>query len=148
MSTTKPWSCKSPTNQAALYALQIHNKLSISNQTACKSSHNISAHDCALKQSTTIQLTIVQRNINYQTMILQVSYKSSSIICTANTQLVQHFQPNSMQILSQYICAWLRSQSINTQFNWQLFKEISTTKPWSFKCPTTQAAVYLQQITQ
>ena len=30
------------------------------------------------------QLTIVQRNVNYQTMILQVSYKSSSIICTAN----------------------------------------------------------------
>ena len=91
MSTTKPWSCKSPTNQAALYALQIHNKLSISNQTACKSSHNISAHDCALKQSTTIQLTIVQRNINYQTMILQVSYKSSSIICTANDTIISEF---------------------------------------------------------
>ena len=32
----------------------------------------------------TIQLTIVQRNVNYQTMILQVSYKLSSIICSAN----------------------------------------------------------------
>ena len=32
----------------------------------------------------TIQLTIVQRNVNYQTMILQDSYKSTSIICTAN----------------------------------------------------------------
>ena len=155
------------------------NKSSISIQTACKSCHNISAHDCALKQSTTIQLTIVQRNINYQTMILQVSYKSSSIISTANhsissafpfvkhanaftiylrvialsinqhtvqltivqrninyqtmilqvsyvssriistanTQLGRHFQSNSMQILSQYICAYLGSKSINIQFN-------------------------------
>ena len=34
-----------------------------------------------------IQLTIVQSTINYQTMILQVSYKSSSIICTANDRI-------------------------------------------------------------
>ena len=53
----------------------------------------------------TVQLTIVQTEINYQTMILQVSYKSSIIICSANDTLVQLFQTNSMQILSQYICA-------------------------------------------
>ena len=61
----------------------------------------------------TVQLTIVQRNVNYQTMILQVSYKSSSIIRLQMTELAQHFHLNSMQILSQYICAWLRAQSIN-----------------------------------
>ena len=53
----------------------------------------------------TVQLTIVQRNINYQTMILQDSYNSSNIISNANTQLVQHFHSNSMQILIQYISA-------------------------------------------
>ena len=39
----------------------------------------------------TVQLTIVQRNVNYQTMILQVSYKSSSIICTANDTISSAF---------------------------------------------------------
>ena len=39
----------------------------------------------------TVQLTIVQRNVNYQTMILQVSYKSSSIICTANDTISSEF---------------------------------------------------------
>ena len=39
----------------------------------------------------TVQLTIVQRNINYQTMILQVSYKSSSIISTANHSISSAF---------------------------------------------------------
>ena len=39
----------------------------------------------------TIQLTIVQRNVNYQTMILQVSYKSSSIICTENDTISSEF---------------------------------------------------------
>ena len=34
---------------------------------------------------------IVQRNVNYQTMILQVSYKSSSIICTANDTISSEF---------------------------------------------------------
>ena len=53
----------------------------------------------------TVQLTIVQRNINYQTMILQVHYMSSRIMSNANTQLVQHFHSNSMQILIQYISA-------------------------------------------
>ena len=53
----------------------------------------------------TIKLTIVQSAISYQTMILQVSYISSRIISTANTQLCRHFHSNSMQILSQYICA-------------------------------------------
>ena len=53
----------------------------------------------------TIQLTIVQRNINYQTMILQVHYMSSRIMSNTNTQLVQHFHSNSMQILIQYISA-------------------------------------------
>ena len=53
----------------------------------------------------TIQITIVQRNINYQTMILQVSYMSSRILSNANTQLVQHFHSNSMQILIQYTSA-------------------------------------------
>ena len=86
---------------------------SISNQTACKSSHNISAHECALNQSTYSSTNIVQTDINYQTMILQVSYKSSCIICMQMTQLLQHLQPNSMQILSQYICAWMLS--INPQ---------------------------------
>ena len=39
----------------------------------------------------TVQLTIVQRNVNYQTMILLVSYKSSSIICTANDKISSEF---------------------------------------------------------
>ena len=39
----------------------------------------------------TVQLTIVQRNVNYQTMILQVSFKSSSIICTANDTISSEF---------------------------------------------------------
>ena len=39
----------------------------------------------------TVQLTIVQRNVTYQTMILQVSYKSSSIICTANDTISSEF---------------------------------------------------------
>ena len=39
----------------------------------------------------TVQQTIVQRNVNYQTMILQVSYKSSSIICTANDRISSAF---------------------------------------------------------
>ena len=38
-----------------------------------------------------IQLTIVQITINYQTMILQVSYKSSSIISTANHTISSAF---------------------------------------------------------
>ena len=53
----------------------------------------------------TVQLTIIHRNINYQTMILQDSYNSSNIISYANTQLVQYFHSNSMQILIQYISA-------------------------------------------
>ena len=53
----------------------------------------------------TIKLTIVQSTISYQTMNLQVSYMSSRIISTTNTQLGRHFHSNSMQILSQYICA-------------------------------------------
>ena len=39
----------------------------------------------------TVQLTIDQTNINYQTMILPVSYKSSSIICTANDTISSEF---------------------------------------------------------
>ena len=39
----------------------------------------------------TVQLTIVQRNVNYQTMILPVSYKSSSIICIANDTISSAF---------------------------------------------------------
>ena len=38
-----------------------------------------------------VQLTIVQTDINYQTMILQVSYNSSSIICTANDTISSAF---------------------------------------------------------
>ena len=53
----------------------------------------------------TIKLTIVQSTISYQTMIMQVSHMSSRIISNANTQLVQHFHSNSMQILIQYISA-------------------------------------------
>ena len=47
----------------------------------------------------TVQLTIVQRNVNYQTMIFQVSYYSSSIISSANHSIssafpfVQHANP-------------------------------------------------------
>ena len=52
-----------------------------------------------------VQLTIVQTDINYQTMILLVHYMSSRIMSNANTQLVQHFHSNSMQILIQYISA-------------------------------------------
>ena len=38
-----------------------------------------------------VQLTIVQTDINYQTMILQVSYNSSSIISTANHTISSAF---------------------------------------------------------
>ena len=65
----------------------------------------------------TVQLTIDQTNINYQTMILPVSTNQAALYALQMTQLVRHFHSNSMQILSQYICAWLRSQSINIQFN-------------------------------
>ena len=39
----------------------------------------------------TVQPTIVQRNVNYQTMILQFPYKSSSIISTANDRISSAF---------------------------------------------------------
>ena len=48
----KPWPCKSPTRQAAIYALQMTQLVQHFQPTACKSSHNISAHECALNQST------------------------------------------------------------------------------------------------
>ena len=54
----------------------------------------------------TVQLTIVQTDINYQTMISQVSAKLSSIICTANDTTRSEFpfeqHANSHTI---YICA-------------------------------------------
>ena len=78
----------------------------------------------------TVQLTIVQRNINYQTMILQVHYMSSRIISNANTQLVQHFHSNSMQILIQYIsahdCAFNASTNNSTN---NCSKKYQLTKP-------------------
>ena len=78
----------------------------------------------------TVQLTIVQRNINYQTMILQVSYMSSRIMSNANTQLVQHFHSNSMQILIQYIsahdCAFNASTNNSTT---NCSKKYQLTKP-------------------
>ena len=81
------------------------NNFSISIRTACKSFHNISAHNWLSINQHTVQLTIVQSTISYQTMNLQVSYNSSRIMSNANTQLVQHFHSNSVLILSQYICA-------------------------------------------
>ena len=53
----------------------------------------------------TVQLTIVQRNVNYQTMILQVSTNQAALYRLQMTELAQPFHLNSMQILSQYICA-------------------------------------------
>ena len=48
----------------------------------------------------TVQLTIVQTNINYQTMIMPVSTNQAALYALQMTQLVQNFQPNNMQILS------------------------------------------------
>ena len=91
----------------------------------------------------TVQLTIVQRNINYQTMILQVHYMSSRIMSNANTQLVQHFHSNSMQILIQYIsahdCAFNASTNNSTN---NCSKKYQLTKPWSCKTSKIQAALY------
>ena len=65
----------------------------------------------------TVQLTIVQRNVNYQTMILLVSYKSSSIICTANDTISSEFpfeqHANPLTIYLRMIAL----SSINIQFN-------------------------------
>ena len=78
----------------------------------------------------TIKLTIVQSTISYQTMNLQVSYMSSRIISTTNTQLGRHFHSNSMQILIQYIsahdCAFNASTNNSTN---NCSKKYQLTKP-------------------
>ena len=78
----------------------------------------------------TIKLTIVQSTISYQTMNLQVSYMSSRIISTTNTQLGRHFHSNSMQILIQYIsahdCAFNASTNNSTN---NCSKKFQLTKP-------------------
>ena len=66
----------------------------------------------------TVQLTIVQRNVNYQTMILQISYKSSSIICTANDTISSAFpteqQPNPFTIYLRMITLSIKSNNSST----------------------------------
>ena len=62
-----------------------HNYFSISNQTACKSSHNISAHDYSLNQST----------------------NSSTNNCSKKCQLLNHDLPSLLQIKQHYMsCKW------------------------------------------
>ena len=83
--------CKSPTNQAALYRLQMtelaqHFHLN----SICKSSHNISAHD--YNQSTYCSSTYnCSKKCQLPNHDLQVSYKSSSIISTANDRISSAF---------------------------------------------------------
>ena len=76
----------------------------------------------------TVQLTIVQTNINYQTMILPVSYKSSSIICTANDTISSEFpfeqHANPLTIYLRMITLSIIQLTVQLQ----LFKEMSTTK--------------------
>ena len=64
----------------------------------------------------TVQQTIVQRNVNYQTMILQVSYKSSSIICTANDTISSAFptelQPNPLTIYLRIISLSINQHAV------------------------------------
>ena len=66
----------------------------------------------------TVQQTIVQRNVNYQTMILQVSYKSSSIICTANDTISSAFpneqHANPLTIYRTHYCALNQSTCSST----------------------------------
>ena len=66
----------------------------------------------------TVQLTIVQRNVNYQTMILLVSYKSSSIICTANDTISSAFpfeqHANPLISISAHDCALKQSTNSST----------------------------------
>ena len=73
----------------------------------------MSAHDRALNQSNTIQLPSDQINIKYQTIILQVSYYSSSIISTANETIIQTACKSSYNI-SAHDCALNQSTYSST----------------------------------
>ena len=108
----------------------------------------ISAHDYSLNQSTNSSITIVQRNVNYQTMILLVSYKSSSIICTANDTISSEFpfeqHANPLTIYLRIIELSINQHTVQltidqTNINY---------KQWSCQYPTNQAALYALQITQ
>ena len=76
----------------------------------------------------TVQLTIVQTDINYQAMILQVSYKSSSIICSANDTISSAFlneqHANPLTIYLRMIPLSINQHAVQLQ----LFKEMSTSK--------------------
>ena len=96
----------------------------------------------------TVQLTTVQRNVNYQTMILQVSYKSSSIICTANDTFSSAFpteqQPNTLTI---YLC--IISLSINQHaVQLTIVQRNVNYQTMICKSPTNQAALYRLQMTE
>ena len=97
----------------------------------------------------TIQLTIVQRNIKYQTMILQVSSYSGSIKSTSNQSISSAFpsvqNAKSSCNISAHDCTLNQSTYITTN---NCSKKYQQTKPRSCKSPTTQAALYLHQINQ
>ena len=96
----------------------------------------------------TVQLTIVQRNVNYQTMILQVSYKSTSIICTANDTISSAFptkqHANPLTIYLRMIALSINQHTVQltivqTNINYQtMIMPVST----------NQAALYALQMTQ
>ena len=81
ISTTKPWSCKSPTNQAALYALQMTQLAQHFKPNSMQISHNISTHECAPNQST----------------------YSSTNNCSNRYQLPNHDLASLLQIKQHYI---------------------------------------------
>ena len=154
ISTNKQWSCKFPTNQAALYALQmtqlVQNFHSNSIQILIQ---YISTHDWALNASTNNSTNNSTTNCSKKYQLTKPwSCKTSTIQAALYllqiTQLEEHFHSKSMQILSQYICAWLRSQSINYNSTNNCSKKCQLAKPWPCKSTTTQAALYLQQMTQ
>ena len=95
----------------------------------------------------TVQLTIVQRNVNYQTMILQVSYKSSSIISTANDRISSAFpfeqHANPLTIYLRMIALSINQHTVQLTFVQTNINYQTMIMPVS----TNQAALYVLQMT-
>ena len=96
----------------------------------------------------TVQLTIVQRNVNYQTMILLVSYKSSSIICTANDTISSEFpfeqHANPLTIYLRMIALSINQHTVQLTIDQTNINYQTMILPIS----TNQAALYALQMTQ
>ena len=96
----------------------------------------------------TVQLTIVQRNVNYQTMILLVFYKSSSIICTANDTISSAFpfkqHANPLTIYLRMIALSINQHTVQLTIDQTNINYQTMILPY----PTNQAALYALQMTQ